>query len=99
MSIDQRFPNDKFNAPGLKDDEIRFYDALADNESVMRELSDETLKKIAHELTKRLRQILSMDWFGCENIRAKLRLMVKRSLRKYKFCPIRRRQLWDWYCG
>jgi type I restriction enzyme R subunit len=37
---------------GLTDDEIRFYDALANNESAVRELSDETLKLIAHELTK-----------------------------------------------
>ncbi|MGZ4972875.1 MAG: type I restriction endonuclease subunit R, partial [Limisphaerales bacterium] len=41
---------------GLSEDELRFYDALADNESAVRELSDETLKKIAHELTENLRQ-------------------------------------------
>jgi type I restriction enzyme R subunit len=74
---------------GLTDDEIRFYDALADNESAVRELSDETLKKIAHELTESLRQNLSVDWSQRESVRAKLRLMVKRILRKYKYPPDR----------
>lgn len=72
---------------GLNDDEIRFYDALADNESAVRELSDETLKKIAHELTENLRQNITVDWSARESVRAKLRLMVKRILRKYKYPP------------
>jgi len=72
---------------GLTEDEIRFYDALADNESAVRELSDEILKKIAHELTENLRQNLSVDWSARESVRARLRLMVKRILRKYKYPP------------
>ena len=48
-------------------------------------LTDETLKKIAHELTENLRQNLSVDWSERESVRAKLRLMVKRILRKYKY--------------
>ena len=72
---------------GLTEDEIRFYDALADNESAVRELSDEILKKIAQELTENLRQNLSVDWSARESVRAKLRLMVKRILRKYKYPP------------
>jgi len=72
---------------GLTEDEIRFYDALADNESAVRELSDEILKKIAHELTESLRQNLTVDWSQRESVRAKLRLMVKRILRKYKYPP------------
>ncbi|WP_374327245.1 type I restriction endonuclease subunit R [Azonexus sp.] len=74
-------------ALGLSEDEVRFYDALADNESAVRELSDETLKKIAHELTESLRQNLSVDWSERESVRARLRLMVKRILRKYKYPP------------
>jgi len=50
-------------------------------------LSDETLKKIAHELTENLRQSLSVDWSARDSVRAKLRLMVKRILRKYKYPP------------
>ena len=74
-------------ALGLTDDEVRFYDALAENESAVRELSDETLKKIAHELTENLRKNISVDWSERESVRAKLRLMVKRILRKYKYPP------------
>lgn len=72
---------------GLTEDEVRFYDALATNESAVRELTDETLKKIAHELTENLRQNLTVDWSERESVRAKLRLMVKRILRKYKYPP------------
>ena len=72
---------------GLTEDEILFYDALADNESAVRELSDEILKKIAHELTENLRQNLTVDWSQRQSVRAKLRLMVKRILRKYKYPP------------
>jgi type I restriction enzyme R subunit len=72
---------------GLSDDEVKFYDALANNESAVRELSDETLKKIAHELTENLRKNISVDWAQRESVRATLRLMVKRILRKYKYPP------------
>ena len=72
---------------GLSNDEVRFYDALANNESAVRELSDETLKKIAHELTENLRQNVTVDWSARESVRAKLRLMVRRILRKYKYPP------------
>lgn len=72
---------------GLTEDEVRFYDALANNDSAVRELADETLKKIAHELTESLRQNITVDWSARESVRAKLRLMVKRILRKYKYPP------------
>ncbi|MBC7703904.1 MAG: type I restriction endonuclease subunit R [Rhodoferax sp.] len=72
---------------GLTEDEVRFYDALANNESAVRELTDETLKKIAHELAENLRRNLTVDWSARESVQAKLRLMVKRILRKYKYPP------------
>jgi type I restriction enzyme R subunit len=72
---------------GLTDDEVKFYDALATNESAVQELTDETLKKIAHELTENLRKNISVDWSARESVRAALRLMVKRVLRKYKYPP------------
>ena len=71
----------------MTEDEVRFYDALAHNESAVRELTDETLKKIAHELTESLRQNLSVDGSKRESVRAKLRLLVKRILRKYTYPP------------
>ena len=72
---------------GLRDDEVKFYDALANNESAVRELQDEPLKKIAQELTRSLRDNLKTDWSERESVRAQLRLMVKRILRKYKYPP------------
>lgn len=72
---------------GLGDDEVKFYDALANNEAAVLELGDETLKKIAHELTENLRANISVDWSQRESVRAKLRIMVKRILRKYKYPP------------
>ncbi|MCT8165481.1 MULTISPECIES: type I restriction endonuclease subunit R [unclassified Pseudomonas] len=72
---------------GLNDDELAFYDALANNESSVRELGDETLVKIAHELTASLRQNVTVDWNNRDSVRAKLRLLVKRILRKYKYPP------------
>ncbi len=72
---------------GLNDDELAFYDALANNEASVRELGDEILAKIAHELTASLRQNVTVDWSNRDSVRAKLRLMVKRILRKYKYPP------------
>lgn len=72
---------------GLNDDELAFYDALANNEASVRELGDETLAKIAHELTESLRQNVTVDWSNRDSVRAKLRLLVKRILRKYKYPP------------
>lgn len=74
---------------GLNADELAFYDALANNEDSVRELGDETLRKIAHELSENLRQNISVDWSVRESVRAKLRLMVKRILRKYKYPPVK----------
>lgn len=75
------------DALGLREDEIKFYDALANNESAVRELQDETLKKIAQELTNSLRANLKTDWAERESVQAQLRLMVRRILRKYKYPP------------
>jgi len=72
---------------GLSDDEVKFYDALANNEAAMLLLKDETLKLIAQELTTSLRKNLTVDWSERESVRAKLRLMVRRVLRKYKYPP------------
>ncbi|MBU1417320.1 MAG: type I restriction endonuclease subunit R [Proteobacteria bacterium] len=75
---------------GLSPDEIAFYDALADNESAMRELGDETLKKIALELTEKLRASTTVDWQVRDSVRAKMRNMIRRLLKKYKYPPDKR---------
>ncbi|MBN7797868.1 type I restriction endonuclease subunit R [Parahaliea mediterranea] len=74
-------------ALGLSPDEIAFYDALANNESAVRELGDETLKKIAVEITEKLRKSTTVDWQVRESVRAKLRILVRRTLRRYKYPP------------
>ena len=72
---------------GLNLDELAFYDALANNESAVRELGDVTLKKIAVEVTEKLRASTTVDWQVRDSIRAKLRNLVRRLLRKYKYPP------------
>lgn len=72
---------------GLNPDEVAFYDALANNESAVRELGDDILKKIAVEITEKLRSSTSVDWQVRESVRAKLRNLVRRTLRKWKYPP------------
>ena len=72
---------------GLNEDELAFYDALADNEPAVRELGDEILKAIAHELTDQLRKTVTVDWAKRESVRASIRIKIKRLLRKYKYPP------------
>jgi type I restriction enzyme R subunit len=72
---------------GLNPDEVAFYDALANNESAVRELGDDILKKIAIEITEKLRSSTSVDWQVRESVRAKLRNLVRRTLRKWKYPP------------
>lgn len=74
-------------ALGLSPDEVAFYDALANNESAVRELGDDILKKIAVEITEKLRNSTSVDWQVRDSVRAKLRNLVRRTLRKWKYPP------------
>ncbi len=72
---------------GLTEDERAFYDALEVNDSAVKVLGNETLKTIAHELVDTIRKNASIDWTIRENVRAKLRVAVKRVLRKYGYPP------------
>jgi len=72
---------------GLTDEELAFYDALETNDSAVKVLGDETLRKLARELVKTVRQNVTIDWTVRESARAKLRVMVKRLLRKYGYPP------------
>ncbi|PJK08548.1 DEAD/DEAH box helicase [Lysobacteraceae bacterium NML08-0793] len=74
-------------ALGLGPDEIAFYDALANNESAVRELGDDTLKKIAAEITEKLRASTTVDWQKRDSVRARLRILVRRTLQKWKYPP------------
>jgi len=72
---------------GLSDDEVAFYDALAENESARELMGDEQLRFLAQELVKRVKQSISVDWQVRENARAQIRVLVKRILRKYGYPP------------
>jgi type I restriction enzyme R subunit len=71
----------------LSDDELAFYDALETNDSAVRMLGEPTLKKIAQELVAAVRKNVTIDWTVRENVRANLRVIVKRILRKYGYPP------------
>ena len=72
---------------GLGEDELAFYDALETNDSAVQVLGDETLRTIARELVKTVRNNVTIDWTLRENVRAHLRRLVKRILRKYGYPP------------
>ena len=71
----------------LSEDELAFYDALETNDSAVKVLGDETLRIIAQELVKTVRANVTIDWTVRESVRAQLRVMVKRILRKYGYPP------------
>ena len=71
----------------LTEDEVAFYDALEVNDSAVNVLGDDTLKTIARELVEAVRNSVTIDWTMRENVRAKIRVMVKRILRKYGYPP------------
>lgn len=72
---------------GLTEEEIAFYDALAENESAVQVMGDERLRVIAHELLMNLRENVTVDWAHRESARARMRVLVKRILRKYGYPP------------
>ncbi|MCO8070252.1 type I restriction endonuclease subunit R [Acinetobacter lwoffii] len=74
-------------ALGLNPDEIAFYDALANNESAVRELGDDTLKQIAREITEKLRRSTTVDWQVRDSVRAQLKILVRRTLQRWKYPP------------
>ena len=72
---------------GLTEDEIAFYDALRVNDSAVKVLGDETLRIIAQELLRAVRNNVTIDWTVRENVRAQMRVMIKRILRRYGYPP------------
>ena len=72
---------------GLSEDELAFYDALETNDSAVQVLGDETLRAIARELVETVRRNVTIDWTLRENVRAQLRVLVRRILRKHGYPP------------
>ena len=87
LAREMREADARGEALGLSDDELAFYDALGVNDSAVRLLGDETLRDIARELVETVRNNLTIDWTRRENVRANLRRLVKRVLRKYDYPP------------
>lgn len=72
---------------GLSEDEIAFYDALTADDAVKEFMNDETLKKIAYELTVAIRRNLTIDWSIRKSAQAGMRKIIKRLLKKYDYPP------------
>ena len=72
---------------GLNSDEIAFYRALITNESAVKELGDDQLRGLAIEITQKLRQSTTVDWQKRDSVRARLRNLVRRALRRWKYPP------------
>jgi type I restriction enzyme R subunit len=87
LAKQMRKANERGEALKLNEEELAFYDALETNDSAVKVLGDETLRKIAQEVTKAVRSNVTIDWTLRENVRAQLRVIIKRILRKYGYPP------------
>ncbi|MDQ7780502.1 MAG: type I restriction endonuclease subunit R [Planctomycetota bacterium] len=87
LARDMREADARGEKLGLSEDELAFYDALETNDSAVKVLGDETLRSIARELVTTVRTNVKIDWTLRENVRAHLRVLVKRILRKYGYPP------------
>ena len=87
LAKDMRVANNRGELLGLSEDELAFYDALEVNDSAVKVLGDETLRGIARELVNTVRANVTIDWTLRESVRAKLRVLVKRVLRKHGYPP------------
>lgn len=87
LAQDLKAAHQRGEAQGLSPDEIAFYDALAENESAVQVMGNDSLKVIAHELLMSLKSNVTVDWAHRENARARLRSIVKRILQRYGYPP------------
>ncbi len=87
LAKEMRRANQRGEELGLSEDELAFYDALEVNDSAVKVLGDETLRTIAQELVAAVRRNITIDWTVRENVRAQIRILVKRILRKYGYPP------------
>ncbi|MBI1209739.1 MAG: HsdR family type I site-specific deoxyribonuclease [Azospirillum sp.] len=87
LAKDIRTARERGQESGLSDEEIAFYDALAENNSARDVMGEPALKVIAHELVTSLRSNVTIDWMHRDAARARMRVLVKRILRKYGYPP------------
>ncbi len=89
LARDLRKANARGEELGLSEEELAFYDALETSDSAVRVLGDETLRAIARELVETVRGNVTIDWTLRENVRAHLRRLVRRVLRRHGYPPDR----------
>lgn len=87
LAREMREANARGEKLGLSEEELAFYDALETNDSAVKVLGDELLRTIARQLVETVRENVTIDWTLRENVRAHLRVLVKRVLRKYGYPP------------
>ena len=87
LGKDMREAQARGESLGMTEEELAFYDALETNDSAVQVLGDETLRTIARELVRTVRDNVTIDWTLRENVRANLRRLVKRVLRKHGYPP------------
>jgi type I restriction enzyme R subunit len=87
LAQDIRAAHERGEETGLSDEEIAFYDALAENNSAQDVMGEPALRVIAHELVTSLRSSVTVDWMHRDAARARMRVLVKRILRKYGYPP------------
>ncbi|WP_346898790.1 type I restriction endonuclease subunit R [Clostridium sp. UBA7503] len=87
MAQEIKAMKDKEKDLGLNDDEIAFYDALTADDIIKEFMDDETLKKIAHELTMSIKNNITIDWSVRKSAQAGMRRIIKRLLKKYDYPP------------
>lgn len=87
LAKEMRNANARGEKLGLSEEELAFYDALETNDSAVKILGDKILKTIARELVETVRKNVTIDWTIRENVRAHLRVLIKRILRKYGYPP------------
>jgi type I restriction enzyme R subunit len=92
LAKDMRAAHARGEALGLSDAELAFYDALGVNDSAVEVLGEPTLKTIARELTESVRRNVTIDWTMRENVRAQMRVRIRRILRKYGYPPDKQEQ-------
>ena len=87
LAKQMRRANERGEALKLSEEELAFYDALETNDSAVKVLGDEILRTIAREVTDAVRKNVTINWTLRENVRAQLRVIIKRILRKYGYPP------------
>jgi type I restriction enzyme, R subunit len=92
LAKEMRQANARGDELGLSEEELAFYDALEVNDSAVKVLGEPTLTKIARELVATVRKNVTIDWTVRDNVRAHLRVLVKRILRKYGYPPDKQEQ-------